>query len=392
MRRVGYLWLQVILVVSLVAASWFFVGNKVEKEEGSLVKSSIGVEEIASRLLGCKIDVTKSGSGTEISSVEFKAKERCLSDLAVEAYLSGELEGFNSKLTEIAGGDLSGFMYCHTSLHKAGSRLFGNVVDFSDFFNGGVNLEGVCDNGLIHGYFDALGVDEGFSLERWEEISNNCSLYKGSSEGEKIVKTVCGDGAGHAVWQGTRDIKVSFDSCLALNDSLVRQSCVAGVMMQIPKEDADGKAPYFGYDQMDDRWGEVCKGFDDAMVGKDPQILFVGLKGFESSICGIMGGQNYSVYNSFDLLFGNGNGGAEINDSKLGDLIDRAMRFCEGFSKEDDRVGCRKEYAVQGRFAVGFNKDLQGRYCSLMPGDLVEGCLAFSGWCGTQRSDKCERV
>ena len=391
MRRAGFLWLQIILVVSLVTASWFFVGNKLDKE-GNVVKSSIRVEEIATRLLGCKINGLGEGAGVDLSSADFRAKERRLADLAVDAYLAGELEAFNNSITEIAGGDLSDFMYCHTALHKAGSRLYGSVEDFTAFFNGGVNLEGVCDNGLIHGYFDALGVDEGFSLERWEEISNNCSSYKGSSEAEKIVRTVCGDGAGHAVWQGVRDIKVSFERCLGLNDSLVRQSCVAGVMMQIPKDDADGKAAYFGYDEMDDRWGEVCKGFNEAMIGKDPFILFDGLKGFESSICGVMGGQNYSVYNSFDLLFGSENGSTGFDDGKIGALIDRAMNFCEGFSKEDDRLGCRKEYAVQGRFAVGFNKDLQGRYCALMPGDLKDSCFAFSGWCGTQRSEECERV
>ena len=376
-------------LLTLAAVSLWLVSQYGPSTNSKPLLKSLSASEITQKVADCKLASRENdNSKTNPSAQDFATKERCLAEIAVISFRDGKLALFNDSLTEVAGKNLSGFMYCHTALHKAGSQLFKDVVDFSDFFKGGVNKEGICDNGLIHGYFDALGVDNSFSFAKWLEISNKCSVFKDNQDVAKMIKTVCGDGAGHAIWQGTRDYELSFSGCLSLNDTLLRQSCIAGVMMQIPKDDADGKKSYFSYQELDKRWFEVCNSFDKVISMQNTAELFEGLTGFETSICGAMGGQNYSVGNSIDLLFQN-----EKDAFYLERSIAKGMQFCQSFERVDDQMGCKREYAVQGRFAVGFDKDLQTKYCSFFPTkELQRTCLQFDGWCGTQRSEECNRV
>ena len=311
--------LQGIILITLASVSLWVVSQQGPSNDGKVLLKNLSAKDINQQVFDCKLANSEDKStNTKFTVQDFAAKERCLAEVAVASFRDGKLALFNDSLTQVAGKNLSGFMYCHTAMHKAGSMLFKDVVDFSDFFKGGVNKEGICDNGLIHGYFDALGVDESFTFNSWQEISNKCSEFKDNQDVAKLIKTVCGDGAGHAIWQGTRNYDISFSGCLSLNDTLLRQSCIAGVLMQIPKDDAD---------------------------------------------------------------------------AYLQSAIDKGIKFCQGFKRVDDQKGCERELAVQGRFAVGFDKDLQAKYCSFFPTKkLQQTCLQFDSWCGTQRSEECNRV
>ena len=381
--------LQGIILITLASVSLWVVSQQGPSNDGKVLLKNLSAKDINQQVFDCKLANSEDKStNTKFTVQDFAAKERCLAEVAVASFRDGKLALFNDSLTQVAGKNLSGFMYCHTAMHKAGSMLFKDVVDFSDFFKGGVNKEGICDNGLIHGYFDALGVDESFTFNSWQEISNKCSEFKDNQDVAKLIKTVCGDGAGHAIWQGTRNYDISFSGCLSLNDTLLRQSCIAGVMMQIPKDDADGKKSYFSYQDLDTKWLEVCNAFDRVIASQNTLELFEGLTGFDTSICGAMGGQNYSVGNAVDLVYNSTN-----DDTYLQSSIDKGIKFCQGFKRVDDQKGCERELAVQGRFAVGFDKDLQAKYCSFFPTKkLQQTCLQFDSWCGTQRSEECNRV
>ena len=290
-------------------------------------------------------------------------------ELVIDSFESGQLETFNYHLTNIAGKDQGGYIGCHPALHEAGARLYGKNIKFSVLLNEGFNREGVCDNGLIHGFFDAFGVANDFNLAKWQEFATGCSYFQGNVLITKLLKTVCGDGAGHAIWQGSHDYTTSFNSCLALNDFNVLRGCVAGVMMQIPKDDSDGRKSLFSYQQIPKRWGEVCLAFHQS-VKESRKDYIKDSTGFIDSICGVMAGQNYSVFKASEILYPKN----PLSDDTLSEIIDNAMEFCDSF-KSLERLGCRREYAIQGKFATGFDIDLQNRYCTKLSLELQKFCL-----------------
>ena len=358
-------------ILALVALIFlgYFISSKIVGGDNNLMVTGLGVKSIGSyseKIQNCRLSDFK----------DYVAKERCLVELYAMAYKESGVNELNSALELVVGGDLRGYVFCHSALHKAGGLLYNKVDDGKQFINDGFIEGGICDNGLIHGYYDALGVDEGFSLERWVEAGLWC---KGFNDSEITLKGVCGDGAGHAVWQGSRDLEVSFESCFKLLDSVVIRACVTGVLMQIPKDDADGKAAYFGYDEMDDRWGEVCVILDKVLANKDLSGIESDFAGWSSNVCAIMGGQNFSVGAGIEL-----SGTPEISDEAMGLSYLKARSFCENLAlnsgQREYELACLREYATQVRFLVRFDSDLRDRYCAMFTRDLREVCLKKEGY------------
>jgi len=311
------------------------------------------------KLINCVIEDDSKESSHNIN------QQKCIVELVIESFETEKLTSFNTHLTSIAGEDQAGYIHCHPALHKAGSILYGKNIEFNILLNEGFNREGVCENGLIHGFFDALGVDQDFNLAKWEEFASSCTFFQGDAKSSKLAKLACGDGSGHAIWQGTRDYSISFNNCLALKDQQVLEGCVAGVMMQIPKDDADGKKSHFPYPDIPTRWQEVCTAFQQSMdtMAKKSTI-------FTDSVCGVMAGQNYSVYNADKILFPE----KPLTDALLEEIVSNAMKFCNSYTGLE-RKGCRREYAFQGKFATGFDTLLQKNYCSKLPSELQGFCL-----------------
>ena len=350
-----------IVVFSLVLLFFTFGHLQSNILESNTPESNktLSLEVIEEKLLNCKL-INNSKESSHIIN-----QQRCIVELVMESYKSGKLTAFNNQLTRIAGKDRAGYIHCHPALHKAGAVLYGKNINFNILLNEGLNREGVCENGLIHGFFDALGVDQEFSLVKWEDFATGCGFFQGDAKSSELAKLACGDGSGHSIWQGTRDYSISFKSCLSLKDQKVVEGCVSGVMMQIPKDDADGKKSYFPYQEIPARWGEVCSAFQQSVVD-----LAKKTTRFTDSVCGVMAGQGYSVYNADKILFPE----KPLTDNTLDEIISNAMEFCDSFTGLE-RIGCRSEYALQGKFATGFDTDLQKNYCSKLPSELQGLCL-----------------
>ncbi len=352
-----------LLIVTFIALSSLLLLGVFQTPPGS--SKNLPTEFIEERLQGCKLD-----NNSKNETIGIGKHKKCLVELVIDSFEGGQLETFNYHLTNIAGKDQAGYIWCHPALHEAGARLYGKNIEFDILLNEGYNREGVCENGLIHGFFDAFGVANNFNLVKWQEYANGCSLFQGNVLITKLLKTVCGDGAGHAMWQGTHDFITSFKSCLALNDFNVLRGCVGGVMMQIPKDDSDGKKSLFSYQEIPNRWQEVCLAFHQS-VKEFPKDTLKDPTGFIDSACGVMAGQNYSVYKASDILFP----AKPLTDDTLSEIIGSAMEFCDSF-KGLERLGCRTEYAFQGKFATGFDSVLQNRYCTKLPLELQKFCYS----------------
>lgn len=150
----------------------------------------------------------------------------------------------------------SGFArICHIASHRAGIKAFNKNESLIKQHD---NVNSItCDSGMYHGFWEAVGYSKP-SLEVWTELTSWCE-----SQGNIVSDAGnCGDAAGHAAYDATKDQHAAVDLvCYLFSADVLISECVEGVLMQrfIPGSGSPGDDPLPPLDQLH----ELCSVLKD---------------------------------------------------------------------------------------------------------------------------------
>lgn len=168
---------------------------------------------------------------------------------------------------------------CHNGGHKASDVLTKRFVDLTAGYDTQLaqmrrimdTADDVCQNGYVHGFYDALGEMEP-TMATFRAAATVCN--------EMTDTTVdCGHGLGHTAWISTKDVAKAAALCGVFTDEQ-RYRCDDGVIMYYPdlwSEDgtnwsADPRSPHFDAETYYRRSVEICNTWPTTRPG-DPDPI-----------------------------------------------------------------------------------------------------------------------
>jgi len=133
------------------------------------------------------------------------------------------------------------YLVCHGLAHRAAKRAY-----VASGENARILLEQVpfrtCDDGFVHGIFDAVAHIYGADGAEFKDVMNTCiDLGKDPVKQKEGAFTFsqCGDGSGHVLYlRADKDVMRTADLCSEFQESDIRRWCIMGAMMEEYK-------PYF---------------------------------------------------------------------------------------------------------------------------------------------------
>lgn len=173
----------------------------------------------------------------------------CFEEVFYAAYSVDDVDTFNIYLERVERDYPESSMDCHTGGHQAGRRA-ASGGEYVKAVLGGVSKKNICGNGFIHGAFDEVAHQQA-PAATYQILAKVC---------DKVPAAVriagCVDGYGHSTWLNTRDLDKALELCMYFSEANSRQVCLAGIMMQMYREDPfTGAAPVMTIDRAD----EVCE-------------------------------------------------------------------------------------------------------------------------------------
>lgn len=130
------------------------------------------------------------------------------------------------------------YLVCHGLSHRAAKRAY--IVSGE---NAKMLLEQVpfrtCDDGFVHGIFDAVAHIYGADGREFRDVMQNCVDIGRSPDGQQTGNfnySTCGDGAGHVLYaQADGQLMEAIKLCGGLQQKEIRRWCVMGAMMETYK-------------------------------------------------------------------------------------------------------------------------------------------------------------
>ena len=191
---------------------------------------------------GAVVPSTQSGWAASINLCEQEESHliECVARVWTSAYKAEALPTFYTALDKAtaASGLLS--TLCHESGHLVGRTALSDPARIVELFNVGSIASGSCNNGFLHGVLDKFA--------HLDPTPSNFAAITGACEQSKdfAIRSACNDGLGHSAWQSYYDVKQSTQICLMFKKDMDREQCIAGVVMQMMREDAfTGRPPAF---------------------------------------------------------------------------------------------------------------------------------------------------
>ena len=186
----------------------------------------------------------------------------CFEEVFYSAYDSQDVEAFNIDLELVERNYPESSMDCHTGGHQAGRRA-ASGGDYIRAVLGGVSKKNICGNGFIHGAFDEVAHQKA-SAATYLQLAKICDKVP-----EEVRVAGCVDGYGHSTWLNTKDLEKALDLCKLFNDSTSRKVCLAGIMMQMYREDPfTGTPPVMSIEKADEICARVLLKTKDAEMEK----------------------------------------------------------------------------------------------------------------------------
>ena len=172
----------------------------------------------------------------------------CFEEVFYSAYSNKDVESFNIELETVERDYPESSMDCHTGGHQAGRRA-ASGGEYENAVLGGVSKRNICGNGFIHGAFDEVAHQKA-PVEIYQQLAKICDKVP-----EEVRAAGCIDGYGHSTWLNKRDLSKSLDLCLLFSELESRKVCLAGIMMQMYREDPfTGSPPVMTIEKAE----EVC--------------------------------------------------------------------------------------------------------------------------------------
>jgi hypothetical protein len=189
---------------------------------------------------------------------------------------NGNVTNMNLALADIVQEHREFWGPCHDIMHSAADHGAKTPTQVLDLIRK-IDLPS-CQGGLVHGLLDAFAKLSP-SQEDFIALGAACSEYyknSGSSNDSKVQSNMsmlyayCTDGAGHAAWESTQDLRSAIDACNALNEAPGRASCAEGVLMQI-FEPANG-TPVHSVEESFTIIPEMCATWPDNTPTRDTLV------------------------------------------------------------------------------------------------------------------------
>lgn len=343
-----------IMVIAFLLTAVTLTQRLIETENPKLNKeSNVLVKEKSVSLYRCAELVT-SGEGTKA--------QQCFVNEFKNAWLAGEFENFNKYLTQTLKENERAYQACHDAGHKAGYELLKEIKLDESVVVRALNKENACDNGFIHGLFDAVGNQEGMDENTWWELAKGCNKLIDSNH-----RNQCGDGSGHGAFQLKHDIIAALTLCAKHTDTFTKDACMQGVYMQILRPDHDQNFPaLIDPNDLEAKWTDLCK--EISSKSQDQSFNY----NCEIILSKLLTHRMIPITEKWG--FENGRYNQEIA-SFLKKEVPNAVAQCDKF-KEKTRNICRVDLARMSVFVSSMQNDLHDTYCGYLPKELLTECLS----------------
>ncbi len=343
-----------LLVITLVVAVTFFTQKTIKSQTPPLKEQSLStLQDKIPTLAECRemVDQNQMQTAKECFTTEFK-----------NAWEAKNFRVFNESLTEQLHLNERAFQPCHDAGHEAGYKLLTKDMINESVVVLALNEDNACDNGFIHGLFDAVGNKEGITVENWWDLAKGCNNLLEISQ-----RNLCGDGSGHGAFQLTHDIVTALTLCANHPSSYTKDACMQGVFMQIVRPDHDQNyPPVIDPSELESKWLPLCKSLQKENLNKDfaynCEIILSKLLAHQMT--------------ANTINWGRDNG---IHDQKIQNYLKKAapnaIKQCDKLSAETMQY-CQEDLALMSIYISQNQKDLKIIYCQNLPQPLQPKCLS----------------
>ena len=340
-------------VIPLVVAVTLFTQSTIKSQTPALKEQSVtALQEKIPTLAKCRemVDQNQMREAKQCFTTEFK-----------NAWVTKNFSLFNDSLTEQIRINERAFQPCHDAGHEAGYTLLNKDMVHESVVALALNKENACDNGFIHGLFDAIGNKEGITIETWWELAKGCNELPELSQ-----RNLCGDGSGHGAFQLTHDIPTALTLCSKHSDSATKDTCMQGVYMQIVRPDHDQNYPaVINPSDLESKWFDLCASIKKENLNPDfaynCEVIFSKLLSHEM----------------IDITT-NWQRDGGIHDQKIIDYLKKAipsaLKQCNKFSPVTREI-CKEDLARMSIYVAQMQNDLKLIYCQNFPKNLQPQCL-----------------
>jgi hypothetical protein len=254
-RRRGTRLLAIVLAFSLtvsaavVSAVLFNLNNDPRKNDPDLLgvpakvviaPQPLSMEYYRDKMTGC---VEEFGAVQQMDYEKYRQNilspaSDCILKVFFEAADRLDIRNIITATTAVVDTTPGLYLVCHGLSHRAAKRAY--IVSGE---NAKMLLEQVpfrtCDDGFVHGIFDAVAHIYGANGREFRDVMQNCVDIGRSPDGEQTGNfnySTCGDGAGHVLYaQAGGDLMKAIELCGGLQQKEIRRWCVMGAMMETYK-------------------------------------------------------------------------------------------------------------------------------------------------------------
>lgn len=340
-------------LLPLIVAVILFTQNTIKAETPPLKEqSNPTLQEKIPTLVKCREMVDQN---------QMREAKQCFTNKFKKAWEAKSFNLFNNSLTEQIRINERAFQPCHDAGHEAGYTLLNIDMIDESVVALALNKENACDNGFIHGLFDAIGNKKGITVANWWELAKGCNALPELSQ-----RHTCGDGSGHGAFQLTHDIVAALTLCSKHSDTPTKDTCMQGVFMQIVRPDHDQNYPaVINPSELESKWFNLCESLKKDNLNRDfaynCEIIFSKLLSHEMMI----------TTKDWGLDSG-------IHDQKIKKYLKKALpaaiEQCNKFSQETRDI-CKEDLARMSIHVTQMQKDLKLIYCQNLPKNLQPQCL-----------------
>jgi hypothetical protein len=200
----------------------------------------LAMEYYRDKMTGC---VERFGAVQQMDYDKYRENELspasdCILKVFFEAADRLDIRNIITATTAVVDNTPGLYLVCHGLSHRAAKRAY--IVSGE---NARLLLEQVpfrtCDDGFVHGIFDAVAHIYGADGNEFKDVMQNCVDIGRSPSGDQqgnFNYSTCGDGAGHVLYaQADEDLEQAIRLCGGLQQKEIRRWCVMGAMMETYK-------------------------------------------------------------------------------------------------------------------------------------------------------------
>lgn len=238
------------VVTSTLGVVLFSINNDPRKNDPDLLGMPKGiiskpipmtVDYYTDKMFSCidKFGVLQQLDRDKFLNKEISPASECILKVFFEASDKLDIRTVVNATAVVVEKNPSLYLVCHDLSHRAAKRAY--IVSGE---NAKLLLEQVpfrtCDDGFVHGIFDAVAHIYGANGKEFNDVMNSCVELGMSPDGKKLGTfsySTCGDGAGHVLFnQADQNLERAIELCDGLQQKEIRRWCVMGAMMETYKK------------------------------------------------------------------------------------------------------------------------------------------------------------